>query len=201
MEPERMESGLAALEIGDEVTFSKTVGETDIYLFAGVTGDFYEAHVNEQAMRSSRFGTRIAHGALVVGFMSTTAGMMIARPGELAVSLGYDRVRFNGSGADRRHHHRHLPHLHPAAGEVEGTRRSGSCQPAGRHRSGCHARHQVPAVARSHAMATQAATTMKGPKGMWSSRASTRSTSNNTLTAPASAKAPTPARRATSHRP
>ena len=94
MEPERMESGLAALEIGDEVTFSKTVGETDIYLFAGVTGDFYEAHVNEQAMRSSRFGTRIAHGALVVGFMSTTAGMMIARSGELAVSLGYDRVRF-----------------------------------------------------------------------------------------------------------
>ena len=94
MKTGRTGSGPAALEIGDEVTFSKTVGESDIYLFAGITGDFYEAHVNEQAMESSRFGTRIAHGALVLGFMSTTAGMMIARSGEQAVSLGYDRVRF-----------------------------------------------------------------------------------------------------------
>lgn len=86
--------GLAVLEIGDEITFSKTVGETDIYLFAGITGDFSEMHVNEQAMKSSRFGTRIAHGALIVGFMSTTAGMMIARSRAHAVSLGYDRVRF-----------------------------------------------------------------------------------------------------------
>ena len=94
MTTERTGYGLAALKVGDEVTFSKTVGETDVYLFAGITGDFYEMHVNEQAMESSRFGTRIAHGALVVGFMSTTAGMMIARSGEHAVSLGYDRVRF-----------------------------------------------------------------------------------------------------------
>ena len=62
-------AGLAALEIGDETTFSKTVGETDIYLFAGITGDFFEMHVNEEVMESSRFGARIAHGALIVGFM------------------------------------------------------------------------------------------------------------------------------------
>ncbi|MDE0288385.1 MAG: MaoC family dehydratase [bacterium] len=86
--------GLASLRVGDEVRFSKTVGETDIYLFAGITGDFYEMHVNEEVMKASRFGTRIAHGALIVGFMSTTAGMMIGRSGEPAVSLGYDRVRF-----------------------------------------------------------------------------------------------------------
>ena len=87
-------AGLATLEIGDETTFSKTVGETDIYLFAGITGDFFEMHVNEEVMESSRFGARIAHGALIVGFMSTTAGMMITRSGDHAVSLGYDRVRF-----------------------------------------------------------------------------------------------------------
>lgn len=87
-------AGLAAIEVGDEVSFSKTVGESDIYLFAGITGDFYEMHVNEEAMRSSRYGARIAHGALIVGFMSTTAGMMITRTGAPAVSLGYDRVRF-----------------------------------------------------------------------------------------------------------
>ena len=86
--------GLAALEIGDEVSFSKTVGESDVYLFAGITGDFFELHVNEEVMQSSRFGTRIAHGALMVGFMSTVSSMMITRSGGFAVSLGYDRVRF-----------------------------------------------------------------------------------------------------------
>ena len=35
---------------GDRVTFSKTVGETDVYLFAGITGDFSVNHVNEQYM-------------------------------------------------------------------------------------------------------------------------------------------------------
>ena len=51
-------------------------------------------HINEEVMGASRFGTRIAHGALMVGFMSTTSSMMITRSGGSAVSLGYDRVRF-----------------------------------------------------------------------------------------------------------
>ena len=38
---------------GDQVTFAKTVGETDIYLFAGITGDFSVNHVNEQYMARS----------------------------------------------------------------------------------------------------------------------------------------------------
>ena len=94
MTAEDTTTGLAALEIGDEVSFSKTVGESDIYLFAGITGDFFKLHVNEEVMQASRFGTRIAHGALVVGFMSTASSMMITRSGGDAVSLGYDRVRF-----------------------------------------------------------------------------------------------------------
>src|ERR671914_321382 len=62
---------------GDNVTFAKTVGETDIYLFAGITGDFSVNHVNEQYMSQSSYGRRIAHGALLVGFMSTCSTMMI----------------------------------------------------------------------------------------------------------------------------
>ena len=34
------------VKVGDTVTFAKTVGETDIYLFAGITGDFSVNHVN-----------------------------------------------------------------------------------------------------------------------------------------------------------
>lgn len=87
------------VSIGDQVRFSKTVGETDIYLFAGITGDFSENHVDEEYMKKSAFGARIAHGALLVGFMSTASSLMIdkcvkAGIDETPVSLGYDRVRF-----------------------------------------------------------------------------------------------------------
>ena len=89
------------VEVGDKVSFAKTVGETDIYLFAGITGDFSVNHVNEQYMARSKFGKRIAHGALIVGYMSTCSTLMIdqcrgtARD-ETPVSLGYDKVRFLG---------------------------------------------------------------------------------------------------------
>jgi acyl dehydratase len=87
------------VSVGETVTFAKTVGETDVYLFAGITGDFSGNHVDEEYMKRSSYGRRIAHGALMVGFMSTTSTMMIERSvrqgiDETPVSLGYDRVRF-----------------------------------------------------------------------------------------------------------
>ena len=87
------------VKVGDRVTFAKTVAESDIYLFAGITGDFSVNHVNEQYMTRSKFGRRIAHGALMVGYMSTCSTAMIdkcqcATIEETPVSLGYDRVRF-----------------------------------------------------------------------------------------------------------
>jgi len=89
------------VQIGDSVRFAKTVGETDVYLFAGITGDFSVNHVNEQYMANSAYGHRIAHGALLVGYMSKCSTLMIEKcgsegSGETAVSLGYDRVRFLG---------------------------------------------------------------------------------------------------------
>lgn len=89
------------VSIGDEVRFAKTVGESDIYLFAGITGDFSGNHVNEEFMRRSSYGRRIAHGALMIGFMSTASTLMIEKcggtaAGETPVSLGYDRIRFLG---------------------------------------------------------------------------------------------------------
>ena len=86
---------------GQSVEFAKTVGETDIYLFAGITGDLSSNHVNEQVMSRSQYGRRIAHGALMIGFMSTASTRMIEQHAgmsetETAVSLGYDRIRFLG---------------------------------------------------------------------------------------------------------
>jgi acyl dehydratase len=89
------------VKVGDKVSFAKTVGESDIYLFAGITGDFSVNHVNEQYMARSKYGKRIAHGALIVGYMSTCSTMMIEQCqgtalNETPVSLGYDKVRFLG---------------------------------------------------------------------------------------------------------
>lgn len=86
-------------KIGDSVKFSKTVGESDIYLFAGLTGDLSQNHVDDEFMSHSMFGKRIAHGALMVGFMSTASTRMIEeslRKGisSTPVSLGYDGIRF-----------------------------------------------------------------------------------------------------------
>lgn len=85
--------------VGDQVSFAKTIGESDVYLFAGITGDLAPNHVNEAFMARSVYGRRIAHGALLVGFMSTASTLMIDQcrgtaGDETPVSLGYDRIRF-----------------------------------------------------------------------------------------------------------
>jgi acyl dehydratase len=93
------------VQVGDQVQFAKTVGESDVYLFAGITGDLSSNHVNEEVMKRSAYQRRIAHGALLIGFMSTTSTLMIEKAGmieksggvgadETPVSLGYDRIRF-----------------------------------------------------------------------------------------------------------
>jgi 3-hydroxybutyryl-CoA dehydratase len=83
--------------VGTAVSFTKTVGESDVYLFAGVTGDLGPNHVDEEYMRGTRYGSRIAHGVLVVGFMSTCSTKLIERAGNVPfVSYGYDRIRFVG---------------------------------------------------------------------------------------------------------
>jgi 3-hydroxybutyryl-CoA dehydratase len=89
-------SGAIPLEIGDSVSFSKTVGESDVYLFAGITGDFSPNHINKEVMAGTPYKERIAHGVLSVGFASTTSTLMIEKSGGKAVSLGYDRIRFIG---------------------------------------------------------------------------------------------------------
>ena len=86
--------GIEALEIGMRESFSKTVAEADVYAFAGITGDFYGVHVDEEFAKKTRFGTRIAHGALLVGFISTVMAKMTSKiPPPGGVSYRYD-VKF-----------------------------------------------------------------------------------------------------------
>ena len=87
------------LKTGQSVSFSKTVSESDVYLFAGITGDFAPNHVDETYMAKTPYKRRIAHGALLIGYSSRCSTMindLAAKPedGAVAVSLGYDRIRF-----------------------------------------------------------------------------------------------------------
>ena len=71
------------LKVGDTAKFAKTIAESDVYLFAGVTGDFNPAHVNEDYAKDTYFKTRIANGMLSASFISTVIGTMLPGPGTI----------------------------------------------------------------------------------------------------------------------
>lgn len=71
------------LKIGDKGQFQKTITETDIVLFAGVSGDFNPVHVSETEAEKTIFGERIAHGMLGASLISTAIGMYMPGPGTI----------------------------------------------------------------------------------------------------------------------
>ncbi len=71
------------LEVGQSASMSKTVTEADVVLFAGVTGDFNPAHVNEEYAKESMFKGRIAHGMMSAGFISAVLAMKLPGPGTI----------------------------------------------------------------------------------------------------------------------
>ena len=71
------------MEIGQSASFSKTITESDVYSFAGLTGDFNSVHINQVEAEKSMFGKRIAHGMLVGSFISTVLGMYLPGPGTI----------------------------------------------------------------------------------------------------------------------
>jgi acyl dehydratase len=91
---EETRAAFADIPLGKSTRVSKTVSESDVYLFAGITGDFDENHVNEEYCEKTRFGHRIAHGALIVGYMSAASTKILQEFPVPMVSVGYDRIRF-----------------------------------------------------------------------------------------------------------
>ena len=74
---------ISELKVGDSASFTKTVSEHDVYTYAGVSGDFNPAHVNEVEAQKGMFGKRIAHGMLSAGFISTVLGTQLPGPGTI----------------------------------------------------------------------------------------------------------------------
>ncbi len=73
--------------VGDTASFSKTITETDVYLFAGISGDFNPLHVNEEYAKQSPFKTRIAHGGLAASLLANVLGMKLPGLGTVALEV------------------------------------------------------------------------------------------------------------------
>ena len=71
------------LKIGDKASFQKTITETDVYLYAGITGDLNPAHINQVEAEKTMFQGRIAHGMLTAGLVSAVLGMQLPGPGSI----------------------------------------------------------------------------------------------------------------------
>ena len=82
------------IPIGLKTRFSKTVSESDVYLFAGITGDLDPNHVDEEYCRKTSLGHRVAHGALILGYTSAASTRILQDFDRPMVSVGYDRIRF-----------------------------------------------------------------------------------------------------------
>lgn len=79
------------LQIGQNAAFSKTISESDVYLFAGVTGDMNPAHINAEYSKESPFNERIVHGMLSASLISTVLGTEL--PGRGTIYL-QQKVKF-----------------------------------------------------------------------------------------------------------
>jgi acyl dehydratase len=57
----------------DIQTAARTITESDIVNFAGLSGDFNFIHINAEGAKESPFGQRVAHGMLVASIASGLA--------------------------------------------------------------------------------------------------------------------------------
>ena len=74
------------LRPGMHATFSKTITEADIVLFAAVSGDNNAVHINEEFAAGTPFGGRIAHGFLTASTISAAVANRLPGPGTIYLS-------------------------------------------------------------------------------------------------------------------
>src|ERR1700682_5551575 len=82
------------IPVGLKTRVTKTVSESDVYLFAGITADLDPNHVDEEYASKTSVGHRFAHGALIVDYTSAASPRILQDFDRPMVSVGYDRIRF-----------------------------------------------------------------------------------------------------------
>lgn len=82
-------------EIGSEVeTSARTVTETDIVIYAGLSGDYNPLHTDEEYCKTTPFGGRIAHGPLVYGIAAGLLFQLHLYDDTMIALLGFEDLRF-----------------------------------------------------------------------------------------------------------
>lgn len=74
------------LKVGQKSSFTKSITETDVYLFAGISGDINPAHINAEYAKGTFFKKRIAHGILSGALISAVIGVQLPGPGTIYAS-------------------------------------------------------------------------------------------------------------------
>lgn len=84
------------LNVGDEdQSTGRTVTETDVVSFAGLSGDFNNMHIDEEFAKKTVFGTRVAHGLCV---LSIASGLWFTMPRLATIAfMGLEDWRFSDS--------------------------------------------------------------------------------------------------------
>ncbi len=74
---------LNRIAVGASDSYSRTVTDADVVLFAEVSGDDNPVHLDEPWAAATRFGGRIAHGMLSASYISTVIGTRLPGPGSI----------------------------------------------------------------------------------------------------------------------
>jgi 3-hydroxybutyryl-CoA dehydratase len=77
---------IGELAVGDAASFRKTISESDVYLFAGITGDLNPVHVDAEFAKTTPFGARVAHGPLTFSLCAGLLGTELPGVGTIAVT-------------------------------------------------------------------------------------------------------------------
>ena len=79
------------IEVGDSFeSVGRTVTETDVVLFAGLSGDYNQLHTDVEFAKETRFGERIAHGLLVLSIASGLAARLGFIEGTVQAFMGLE---------------------------------------------------------------------------------------------------------------
>src|SRR5260370_30305535 len=78
----------------EHVTRGRTITESDVMNFAGLSGDFIELHTNEEYARQSPYGRRIAHGMLTLSIATGLMTRMNLITDTVVAFYGIDKLGF-----------------------------------------------------------------------------------------------------------
>lgn len=70
------------IAVGDQTGLHRTISESDVYLFCGVTGDSNPLHLDEEYTKVTRFNRRVGPGGLVASTGTALTAAQLLGPGK-----------------------------------------------------------------------------------------------------------------------